>query len=178
MCGSWRKRWFFVKDTFFGYVRPKDGIVKCVILFDQGFEVSSGMYATGLSTGLQILTLSRQIVVKSWTRRKSKEWLAYLKDTAHHKARDFTQTNQNNSFAPVRTNITASWFVDGSSYMSAVADVLEAAKEEIFIADWWLTPEIYMKRPILAGDYWRLDNILQRKAVSFIFLPVRHLFPK
>ena len=31
-------------------------------------------------------------------------------------------------------------------YMACVADALLEAKEEIFIADWWLTPEIYMKR--------------------------------
>lgn len=48
--------------------------------------------------------------------------------------------------------------------MSAVADALENAKEEIFIADWWLSPEIYMKRPATCDDYWRLDKILQRKA--------------
>lgn len=42
-----------------GYIRPKDGAVKCVMLFDSGFEVSSSMYATGLSHGLQIATLSR-----------------------------------------------------------------------------------------------------------------------
>lgn len=59
-------------------------------------------------------------------------------------------------------------FVDGSSYMSAVADAMELAKEEIFIADWWLSPEIYMKRPALNGNYWRLDSILKRKAVSNI----------
>jgi phospholipase D1/2 len=63
-------------------------------------------------------------------------------------------------------SVDASWFVDGSSYMSAVADALEDAKEEIFIADWWLSPEIYMKRPFLDDDYWRLDKILERKAVS------------
>lgn len=57
------------------------------------------------------------------------------------------------------------WFVDGSSYMSAVADALDAANEEIYIADWWLSPEIYMKRPIVEGEKWRLDKILQRKAV-------------
>ena len=28
-------------------------------------------------------------------------------------------------------------FVDGSGYFSAVADALDAAKEEIFITDWW-----------------------------------------
>lgn len=61
----------------------------------------------------------------------------------------------------------AHWFVDGASYMNAVADALDSATEEIYIADWWLSPEIYMKRPTIDGDYWRLDRILQRKAVSF-----------
>lgn len=54
--------------------------------------------------------------------------------------------------------------------MAAVADALESATEEIFIADWWLSPEIYMKRPN-NGDYWRLDNILQRKAVRNFLSP-------
>lgn len=74
------------------------------------------------------------------------------------------------SFAPVRLDTQAAWFVDGSSYMAAVADAMEKAKEEIFIADWWLSPEIYMKRPALSGEHWRLDKILQRKAVSSIKL--------
>lgn len=63
----------------------------------------------------------------------------------------------------------AHWFVDGASYMNAVADALDNASEEIYIADWWLSPEIYMKRPAIDGDYWRLDKILQRKAVSCYF---------
>lgn len=54
--------------------------------------------------------------------------------------------------------------------MSAVADALENAKEEIFIADWWLSPEIHMKRRMPSGDYWRLDIILRRKAVSTYML--------
>lgn len=70
------------------------------------------------------------------------------------------------SFAPVRSSMRAHWFVDGASYMNAVADALDNATEEIYIADWWLSPEIYMKRPAIDGDYWRLDKILQRKAVS------------
>lgn len=60
--------------------------------------------------------------------------------------------------------------MDGADYMAAVADALENAKEEIFIADWWLSPEIHMKRPMHNGDYWRLDKILQRKAVSIIII--------
>ncbi|XP_002062808.3 phospholipase D2 isoform X1 [Drosophila willistoni] len=164
VCGTWRNRWFFVKETCFGYIRPTDGSIRAVILFDQGFDVSTGIYQTGMRKGLQILTNNRHIVLKCWTRRKCKEWMQYLKQTAHSYARDFTCPNPHMSYAPMRANTQASWYVDGAQYMAAVADGLEAASEEIYIADWWLSPEIYMKRPALDGDYWRLDKILLRKA--------------
>ncbi|XP_060654900.1 phospholipase D2 isoform X1 [Drosophila nasuta] len=168
VCGTWRNRWFFVKETCFGYVRPTDGSIRAVILFDQGFDVSTGIYQTGMRKGLQILTNSRHIVLKCWTRRKCKEWMQFLKRTAHDSARDFTLPNPHMSYAPMRANTQAVWYVDGAQYMAAVADGLEAATEEIYIADWWLSPEIYMKRPALDGDYWRLDKILLRKATQGI----------
>lgn len=40
-----------------------------------------------------------------------------------------------------------------------VADMLEGAKEEIFITDWWMSPQIYLKRPDLTGHQWRLVNL-------------------
>ncbi|XP_004534546.1 phospholipase D2 isoform X2 [Ceratitis capitata] len=162
--GKWRNRWFFVKETCFGYIRPTDGVIRSVILFDQGFDVSTGIYQTGMRKGLQVLTNNRHIILKCWTRRKCKEWMQYLKKTANTYARDFTYPNPHMSYAPVRSGIQASWHVDGSAYMGAIANALEEAKEEIFIADWWLSPEIYMKRPAVDGDYWRLDKILHRRA--------------
>ncbi|XP_055697151.1 phospholipase D2 [Phlebotomus papatasi] len=164
LCRKWRDRWFFVKESYFGYMRPKDGTIRCIILFDQGFEVASGIIGTGMRTGLQIVTYSRHFVVKTWTRRKAKEWMNFLKLYANNQAKDFTQPHPHNSFVPVRNSCSAGWFVDGAGYMSAVADALEGATEEIYIADWWLSPEIYMKRPAIDGDYWRLDQILRRKA--------------
>nr|XP_023026917.1 phospholipase D1-like [Leptinotarsa decemlineata] len=165
ICSRWVKRWFFIKDTFFGYMNPDNGQIRSVILFDQGFEVAAGMYSIGLKKGFQIQTLSRQMSFKCWTRRKNKEWTGMLKEVAATTAREFVQPNKNHSFAPIRINITASWFVDGASYMSTVADAIDNAKEEIFITDWWLSPEIYLKRPALVGDYWQLNKLLQRKAV-------------
>lgn len=120
-----------------------------------------------MRNGLHVVTHNRELVLKSWTRRRAREWMSDLKTIANTEARDFTFPNPHMSFAPVRTSIRACWFVDGASYMSVVADALEAATEEIYIADWWLSPEIYMKRPAIDGDYWRLDKILQRKAVRF-----------
>ncbi|XP_041973451.1 phospholipase D2 isoform X2 [Aricia agestis] len=166
VCAKWQDRWFFVKDTFFGYIRPSDGTVKAIMLFDQGFEVSSGMYSTGLNNGLQILNQSRQMVIKCWTKRKSKEWMAYLKTVANQSARDFTYPNVHHSFAPPRAATAVCMFVDGRDYLSAVADAIEMARDEVFIADWWLSPEIYLKRPALSGDYWRLDTLLKRKAAQ------------
>ncbi|CAH2091665.1 unnamed protein product [Euphydryas editha] len=166
VCAKWQERWLFVKDTFFGYIRPSDGIIKGIMLFDQGFEVSSGLYSTGLNNGLQILNQSRQMVIKCWTKRQSKEWMQFLKTVANQSARDFTQPNVHQSFAPARGGTRAGALADGAAYLAAAADAMELARDEIFIADWWLSPEIYMKRPALNGDYWRLDTILKRKAAQ------------
>lgn len=157
-----------MKETCFGYYRPKDGLLRCVVLFDQGFDISSGMYSTGMRNGLQIATNSRYLVIKHPTRRTAKEWMMHMKKVANDSARDFTMPNPHQSFAPIRPGMQASWFVDGASYMSAVADALEGATEEIFITGWMLSPEIHMKRPAIDGDYWRLDKILKRKAVSSV----------
>ena len=43
------------------------------------------------------------------------------------------------------------------------------SQEEVYITDWWLSPEVYLKRghevePGSQGDY-RLDKLLKKKAV-------------
>ena len=58
-------------------------------------------------------------------------------------------------------------FINGKSYMEAVAKALLTAKEEIFITDWWLSPEIMMIRPS-DDESFRLDNLLGRIAVAEI----------
>ena len=40
--------------------------------------------------------------------------------------------------------------------------MLDSAKECIFILDWWLSPEIYLRRPPAYYPEWRLDKVLQR----------------
>lgn len=166
ICGQWQNRWLIVKESFLVLQNPKTGAIRSVILFDSGMEVSLGLYTTGLNSGIQIVTNSKYMVLKFHNKKLAKDWASYLKAVANTTARDFTSPNPFMSFAPSRTSTLSGWFVDGAGYFSAVADALEGALDEIFIADWWLSPEIYMKRPTLDGEYWRLDNILLRKAVS------------
>lgn len=54
--------------------------------------------------------------------------------------------------------------IDGHDYMWALSEMLDSAKEAIFILDWWLTPELYLRRPPAHYPEWRLDRILKRKA--------------
>lgn len=46
----------------------------------------------------------------------------------------------------------------------AVSIALENAKETIYIEDWWLSPELFLRRPAYYNQEWRLDQILKRKA--------------
>ncbi|KAL5109366.1 Phospholipase D1 [Taenia crassiceps] len=78
-------------------------------------------------------------------------------------ARAYIVVNPFRSFAPVRADGQIIVGIDGASYMASVADAMEAARHEIFITDWWLSPEIHLKRPY-TDDYWRLDVLLKRKA--------------
>lgn len=56
------------------------------------------------------------------------------------------------------------WFVDGCGYMWAVSQALESARQTIWILDWWLTPELYLRRPPARNEEWRLDKVLLRAA--------------
>ncbi|KIY47816.1 phospholipase D/nuclease [Fistulina hepatica ATCC 64428] len=56
------------------------------------------------------------------------------------------------------------WHIDGHDYMYAVSELLDKAQEVIFILDWWLTPELFLRRPPSENEQWRLDRLLKRKA--------------
>lgn len=68
------------------------------------------------------------------------------------------------SFAPVRRNVYSQWFVEARDYFWTLSDALENARDTIYILDWWLSPELYLRRPPEGNQRWRLDRILKRKA--------------
>ncbi|KAI9827337.1 MAG: hypothetical protein M1819_006979 [Sarea resinae] len=64
------------------------------------------------------------------------------------------------SFAFPRGGNDIKWFVDGCGYFAAVAKALETASESIWILDWWLTPELYLRRPPAKNEQYRVDRML------------------
>ncbi|KAF4636190.1 hypothetical protein G7Y89_g1882 [Cudoniella acicularis] len=68
--------------------------------------------------------------------------------------------NRFGSFAPQRSGNDAKWFVDGCGYFWAVSIALEEARESIWILDWWLSPELYLRRPPSQNEQYRIDRML------------------
>ncbi|TFK95611.1 phospholipase D/nuclease [Pterulicium gracile] len=77
---------------------------------------------------------------------------------------DIMQGHRFRSFANERNDNTVKWHIDGHDYMWAMSELLDKAKEAIFILDWWLTPELFLRRPPARHPEWRLDRLLKRKA--------------
>ncbi|KAK7228761.1 hypothetical protein V2G26_000931 [Clonostachys chloroleuca] len=74
------------------------------------------------------------------------------------------ESNRFKSFFPERDGNLIKWYVDGRDYFWAVSVALEQAKESIYIADWWLSPELFLRRPPFYNRDYRLDQLLKRKA--------------
>ncbi|CEP10723.1 hypothetical protein [Parasitella parasitica] len=68
------------------------------------------------------------------------------------------------SFAAVRHDASVKFYIDGQNYCWAVSEAIENAEECIYIEDWWLTPELYLRRPPSKYPDYRLDRLLKKKA--------------
>ncbi|OLN81033.1 Phospholipase D1-like protein 3 [Colletotrichum chlorophyti] len=90
-------------------------------------------------------------------------------DEEHEKATDakrakIGEQHRFTSYFPERDGNQIKWYVDGRNYFWAVSEALEKAKETIYIADWWLSPELFLRRPPHYNQEWRLDQVLKRRA--------------
>ncbi|CAK7233680.1 Phospholipase D1 [Sporothrix bragantina] len=183
------RKWFLVRQSYIVCVEsPENMNIYDVYLVDPKFliiskskrkqqKLTNGKQASSsaaveleLSTSknrlkhhtLTLLTSERK--VKLWARNQhligqfEESIVDMLKQTPWHRRNRF------DSFAPVRTGVFAQWLVDGRDYMWNVSRAIAMAKDVIYIHDWWLSPELYMRRPACISQKWRLDRLLQRKA--------------
>uniref|UniRef100_A0A671QAH1 phospholipase D n=1 Tax=Sinocyclocheilus anshuiensis TaxID=1608454 RepID=A0A671QAH1_9TELE len=154
-------RWLVVKDSFVLYMRPEDGQVGTVILYDKGFHIKIGTRETGVRHGVMIENLCRALTIKCSTYRQACWWGHSIDEFSQMFGQDFLRENRHGSFTPpVREN-----------YIKMVRKLanescIEVAKALIgFDMALRLSPEIFLKRPVLDGNMWRLDHVLKRKAV-------------
>ncbi|KAF8073861.1 phospholipase D [Lyophyllum atratum] len=92
--------------------------------------------------------------------RQMLQWITALEKVAA--TSHYAGSNRFDSFAPIRLNVAAQWLVDGRDYFWNLSRAILLARESIYIHDWWLSPELQMRRP--DKDRYRLDRLLERKA--------------
>lgn len=164
ICYRWSKRWLVVKDSFLLYMKPDSGAISFVMLVDKEFNIKMDSKDTETRHGIRIDSLSRNLVLKCTSYRHARWWGQSIEGFIQKHGSAFLTDHRFGSFATQEENIPAKWYVNGKTYMEDLADAMEEAKEEIFITDWWLSPEIFLKRPVVEGNRWRLDCVLKRKA--------------
>uniref|UniRef100_A0A9L0SL34 Phospholipase n=2 Tax=Equus TaxID=9789 RepID=A0A9L0SL34_HORSE len=163
-CYRWSKRWLIVKDSFLLYMKPDSGAIASVLLVDKEFRIKVGRKDTETKYGLRIDNLSRTLILKCNSYRHARWWAGAIEEFIQKHATNFLREHRFGSYAAIQENTLAKWYVNAKGYFEDVANAMEEAKEEIFITDWWLSPEIFLKRPVVEGNRWRLDYVLKRKA--------------
>uniref|UniRef100_A0A671PTA2 phospholipase D n=1 Tax=Sinocyclocheilus anshuiensis TaxID=1608454 RepID=A0A671PTA2_9TELE len=143
-------------------MKPDTGAISFVLLVDNEFSIKMDSKYTETKHGVRIENLSRLLKFTSY--RHARWWGQAIESFVRKHGKAFLRAHRFGSFAREEENIPSKWYVNGKTYMEDVANALEDAKEEIFITDWWLSPEIFLKRPVVEGNRWRLDCILKRKA--------------
>uniref|UniRef100_A0A8C4I619 Phospholipase n=1 Tax=Dicentrarchus labrax TaxID=13489 RepID=A0A8C4I619_DICLA len=164
-CYRWSKRWLVVKDSCLLYMKPDTGAISFVLLLDKEFSIKMDSKDTETKHGVRIDSLSRTLVFKCSSYRHARWWGQSIESFVRSHGKAFLRAHRFGSFAQEQEDIPifSCRYVNGKTYMEDVADALEEAKEEIFITD-WLSPEIFLKRPVVEGNRWRLDCTLKRKA--------------
>ncbi|KAJ8146063.1 hypothetical protein OY671_000857 [Metschnikowia pulcherrima] len=104
----------------------------------------------------------RKLVIIPKSHAEQQLWIASLNEMVKNNV--WAEKHRFDSFAPIRKNCYAQWLVDARDYFWALSSALEMATDVIFIHDWWLSPELYLRRPANGNQQFRLDRILQRKA--------------
>nr|KAF6475680.1 phospholipase D1 [Rousettus aegyptiacus] len=163
-CYRWSKRWLIVKDSFLLYMKPDSGAIAFVLLVDKEFRIKVGRKETETKYGLRIDNLSRTLILKCNSYRHARWWAGAIEEFIQKHGANFLKDHRFGSYAAVQENSLAKWYVNAKGYFEDVANAMEEAEEEIFITDWWLSPEIFLKRPVVEGNRWRLDYVLKRKA--------------
>ncbi|KAI9823133.1 MAG: Phospholipase D1 [Thelocarpon impressellum] len=174
-------KWFLVRHSYIVCVdSPEEMNIYDVLLVDPAFELLSrkrrlrdkrprDLAISAKNTAahpqhhaLRLRNSERRVKLLAKNERQLLQFEESIEFMAANTA--WARSHRFDSFAPVRTGVFAQWLVDGRDYMWNVSRAIAMAHDVIYIHDWWLSPELYMRRPAAISQKWRLDRLLQRKA--------------
>ncbi|KAK9136795.1 hypothetical protein Sjap_007389 [Stephania japonica] len=177
---NWQKVWAVLKPGFLALLEdPFDTKLLDIIVFDV-LPASDGngdgrvslakeiKERNPLRYAFKVTCGNRSVKIRVRSNSKVKDWVAAVNDAGLRPPEGWCHPHRFGSFAPPRglteDGSEAQWYVDGKAAFEAIASAIEEAKSEIFITDWWLCPELYLRRPFHDHGSSRLDALLEAKA--------------
>ena len=161
---NWNKRWVVLKDDMICYLNdPNTLIGKNVYWFDENINIR-----VKDETSLEIKNLSRSLILNFNSKFERDLWEKEINKRIE-KITDEINNNEYQSFTYQKINCGAKWFVDGHDYFQYLHMQLMKANESVFITDWFLSPELALKRPINYNNYIGEKNINENKKFLTLF---------
>ncbi|KAJ5219811.1 hypothetical protein N7468_009015 [Penicillium chermesinum] len=174
-------KWFLVRHSYVVCVdSPEEMNIYDVFLVDSSFKIQTQKMSLRNQKAKDLAKSAKQsarhpqhhtLRLENSERKlkllaRNERQLQQFEDSIRFMAQNtpWMRPNRFDSFAPVRQKCFAQWLVDARDHMWVVSRAINQAKDVIYIHDWWLSPELYMRRPAAISQKWRLDRLLQRKA--------------
>ncbi|CAG8605205.1 4974_t:CDS:10 [Funneliformis mosseae] len=170
---KWISEWVIVRDSYIAFCSHISSTTPAdVFLLDRNFQCDKvpiqGFDRVLTFHGrINIENSSRRIELKADTRMLN-EFLESIERVKQ--SSPWVKQHRFDSYAPIRENAKIKWYVDGKDYFFAVSEAILAAKSEIYIEDWWLSPELYLRRPPSQNEQFRLDRLLKKKAEEGVMI--------
>ncbi|KAI9010942.1 hypothetical protein CLU79DRAFT_891017 [Phycomyces nitens] len=167
---AWKTEWVTLRDSYIAFcdniasTTPTD-----VLMFDKSFKVLLGPATMLGNCSITLENKFRRFEIRG-SQREVEEWMESINKVQSESP--WVKQHRFGSFAPIRLNAKVKWFVDGENHFNAVAEALLSAKSEIYIADWWFSPELYLRRPPEKNEEFRIDRLLKRKASEGVMIYV------
>ncbi|KAJ1964017.1 hypothetical protein GGI12_001689 [Dipsacomyces acuminosporus] len=162
----WSRQWVIVRDSYIAFCNHiSDPYPSDVLFADPQFDIKFRKKTGRNPLHPYRITISneyRRIQLRSDSERVINEWKHSITQMKNSSA--WAVPHRFSSFAPIREDSRVIWFVDGDDYFYALSEALENATDCIYIEDWWLSPELHLRRPYAQNEEYRLDRLLKRKA--------------
>ena len=150
-CAGKNKYWFLLKPDMICFLdNSRDNIGKGTFWFDNETTLEK-------TKGCLILRNSMRKIKLTFDEEFQRNlWFSEI-DWRLKKYKENYVENKYGSFVLEKNKCKCQWFIDGKDYFEDLKKRLLKARETVFITDWWMSPELFLSRPVELEKYKKLQ---------------------
>ena len=155
----YNKRWVVVNPDHLFYLNdPKMKEGKVVYFFDRDMKIENDG-----RDALKIRNSQMKLNLRFNDFFEKEYWRTELEQRKNNYSL-LVQSNKYNAYTNMKKYNVCQWFSDGKDYFEDLFQKLLNAKTSIYITDWWMSPEVFLRRPINENEYIQLSK--EKKATK------------